>query len=93
MTETLSGVGNDVRETVKALLAARLLLTPQSLDEEATLERVGLDSLLLSETLAAVEEEFDVALDIVPLAEHLYPTLPVGPLLDAFAESVTAAAA
>ncbi|MGC5037504.1 MULTISPECIES: acyl carrier protein [unclassified Streptomyces] len=92
MTETLSGVGNDVRETVKALLAARLRLTPQSLDEEATLERVGLDSLLLSETLAAVEEEFDVALDIVSLAEHLYPTLPVGPLLDALAESVTAAA-
>jgi acyl carrier protein len=92
VTETLSGVGNDVRETVKALLAARLRLTPQSLDEEATLERVGLDSLLLSETLAAVEEEFDVALDIVSLAEHLYPTLPVGPLLDALAESVTAAA-
>jgi acyl carrier protein len=92
VTETLSGVGNDVRETVKALLAARLRLTPQSLDEEATLERVGLDSLLLSETLAAVEEEFDVALDIMSLAEHLYPTLPVGPLLDALAESVTAAA-
>ncbi|MFF8674509.1 acyl carrier protein [Streptomyces sp. NPDC015242] len=93
MTETLSGVGDEVRETVKALLAARLRLTPQSLDEAATLERVGLDSLLLSETLAAVEEEFDVALDIVSLAGHLYPTLPVGPLLDALAESVTAATA
>ncbi|MGK5630465.1 acyl carrier protein [Streptomyces sp. URMC 123] len=72
----------DVRRHVKALLAERLRVPPRALDEEVSLEHLGLDSLLLAEAVAALEGRFGIGLDMELLAEHMAPALPLRALLD-----------
>jgi len=77
----------DVRATVKQLLATRLYVGVEALDETATLEELGLDSLLLTEVVAALESRCNARIDVVALAEQLAPTLPLSALLDELAAS------
>ncbi|MET9550055.1 acyl carrier protein [Streptomyces sp. NPDC006627] len=77
-----------VRAQVKALLAERLKTSSEALTETSTLEHLGLDSLLLTETVTAVEDHYDLALDVIPLAEVLSPTLPLSVLLEELTKMV-----
>lgn len=81
-----------LRSEIKELLAGRLLISASALDERATLEALGLDSLLLTETVAALENRYAVHLDVVTLAEQLAPVLPLSHLVDELARNVRTAA-
>ncbi|GAA3257880.1 acyl carrier protein [Streptomyces lavendulae] len=79
------------RDDIRGRLADRLRLDATALTEEVTLEQLGLDSLLLTETLADVEEQYDVVLHTPVIAMNLVPGLPLGALLDLLADEANAA--
>ncbi|WP_424887233.1 acyl carrier protein [Streptomyces sp. XH2] len=80
--------GEGVRGEVKRLLAARLCVSAAALDEQATLESLGLDSLLLTETVVALQDRYDVHPDLALLGDRLTPTLPLAVLVDELTRSV-----
>ncbi|MFJ1811111.1 acyl carrier protein [Streptomyces sp. NPDC088157] len=77
------------REDLKQRLAARLRLDTASLCETTTLEQLGLDSLLLAETVADVEIRCQVEFDMTVLAGSLVPTLPLSAFLDLLGEGTS----
>ncbi|GGQ08122.1 acyl carrier protein [Streptomyces roseolilacinus] len=82
-TPTLSTCRDDVREIV----ATRLGISAQDLDEDTTLERLGLDSLLLAETVTAVEDRYRAPVDVLALTDHLSPMTPLSAVLDELARA------
>jgi acyl carrier protein len=77
------------REDLKQRLAARLRIDAAALSEKATLDQLGLDSLLLAETVADVETRYHVEFDMAVFAENLVPTLPLGAFLDLLGEGTS----
>lgn len=77
-----------VRDEIKRLLASRLRLSAGALDEQATLESLGLDSLPLAETMVALQDQYDVHPDLVLLGDRLTPTRPLAALVDELTRSV-----
>ncbi|MFF1443443.1 acyl carrier protein [Streptomyces sp. NPDC058295] len=77
------------REDLKQRLAARLRIDVAVLSEKATLDQLGLDSLLLAETVADVETRYHVEFDMAVFAESLVPTLPLGAFLDLLGEGTS----
>ncbi|MGK5547097.1 acyl carrier protein [Streptomyces sp. URMC 127] len=82
------GPAPGVRDEVKGLLASRLCVSAAALDERATLESLGLDSLLLTETVVALQDRYDVHPGLALLADRLAPTLPLSALVDELTRSV-----
>ncbi|MGW2189692.1 acyl carrier protein [Streptomyces sp. NPDC001719] len=77
------------RDGVKKLLAERLRVDVAALTEETTLDELGLDSLLLAETMAAAEDTYDVVYDMEVIANEMVPSLPLGAFLDLLADTAT----
>ncbi|RLU80139.1 hypothetical protein CTZ27_35410 [Streptomyces griseocarneus] len=75
------------RDGVKKLLAERLRVDAAALTEESTLDELGLDSLLLAETMAAAEDTYDVVYDMEVIANEMVPSLPLGAFLDLLADT------
>ncbi|MFD9337405.1 acyl carrier protein [Streptomyces sp. NPDC060028] len=77
--------------TVKEILAVRLRVAPDHLSDALTLEDLGMDSLLLAESLTALESRFDVVIDPLRFAERLTPGLPLGDLVRELTAQIGAA--
>ncbi|MET9902952.1 acyl carrier protein [Streptomyces sp. NPDC006446] len=81
----------DLGEAIRSVLAARIRVAPDRLPDSLTLEDLGLDSLLLAESLVALESRFDVVIDPLRFAERLTPGLPLGDLIAELAAQIGAA--
>ncbi len=53
-------MAENVAEKVIAIIAEQAMLAPQDIALEDTLEKLGVDSLGLVETVFAIEESFDI---------------------------------
>ncbi|MEV6683062.1 acyl carrier protein [Streptomyces erythrochromogenes] len=74
--------------TVKEILALRLRVAPEQLSDAFTLEDLGMDSLLLAESLTALETRFGVVIDPVLFAERLTPSLSLGAMVSELAAQI-----
>lgn len=54
-------MGDSVRDSIIAIIAAQAMLEPGDVTPEATLEDLGIDSLGLVESIFAIEEAFDIS--------------------------------
>ncbi|WP_176709937.1 acyl carrier protein [Streptomyces sp. Wb2n-11] len=81
----------DLGEAIKNVLATRIRVAPDRLPDSLTLEDLGLDSLLLAESLVALETRFGVVIDPLRFAERLTPGLPLGELVAELAGHIGAA--
>ncbi|MEU9305513.1 acyl carrier protein [Streptomyces sp. NPDC048269] len=70
------------RSRVKEIVASRLGQSPEDLDENATLETAMFDSLLMVETVTAVEREFGSSIDLASLADAVTPLTTLAQLMD-----------
>lgn len=87
MTDHATPTPDTCRDDIKEIVAARLRITVQDMDENTTLERLGLDSLLLAETVTAVEDRYRAPVDVLALTDHLSPTTPLSAVLDELARA------
>ncbi|MEV6020311.1 MULTISPECIES: acyl carrier protein [unclassified Streptomyces] len=81
----------ELSAAVKDVLAAKIRVSPDRLPDSLTLEDLGLDSLLLAESLVALESRFGVVIDPLRFAERMTPGLPLGDLVSELAAQIGAA--
>ncbi|MET9890221.1 acyl carrier protein [Streptomyces sp. NPDC006465] len=81
----------DLGEAIRSVLAAKIRVAPGSLPDSLTLEDLGLDSLLLAESLVALESRFGVVIDPLRFAERMTPGLRLGDLIAELAVQIGAA--
>ncbi|MFV2120078.1 acyl carrier protein [Streptomyces sp. Act-28] len=87
MTDHATPTSGTCRDDIKEIVAARLRIAVQDMDENTTLERLGLDSLLLAETVTAVEDRYRAPVDVLALTDRLTPTTPLSVVLDQLARA------
>lgn len=51
-----------IQSRIKAIIAEQAMLEPDQIDDSATPEDLGIDSLGLVESIFALEEEFDISI-------------------------------
>jgi acyl carrier protein len=72
---------NETVAAIKAIIADKMSVPPSYLDEDFTLDEMGLDSLMAAEVVLGVEERFAVALDMPRIAQSLKPETKLNELL------------
>jgi acyl carrier protein len=50
-----------IRQRIRAIIAEQAMLDPDQVNDEATPQDLGIDSLGLVESIFAIEEEFDIS--------------------------------
>ncbi|WCR09328.1 acyl carrier protein [Paracoccus stylophorae] len=51
-----------IKSRIRAIIAEQAMLEPHQIDDDATPEDLGIDSLGLVESIFALEEEFDITI-------------------------------
>ncbi|WP_229686270.1 acyl carrier protein [Longimycelium tulufanense] len=72
----------------KQILAHRLNIDARHLDDEMTIEELGLDSMVLTEFVVALENVIGAQLDTQLLAERVTPSMPLQALLAVITDAV-----
>jgi acyl carrier protein len=75
-------------DRVKAIVANRLRLHPAHLNDDISLERLGLDSVALAEILVTVAESYTVEIAAETVAARVTPVMTLRDLIDTFCTSV-----
>jgi acyl carrier protein len=73
---------------LKRLLAEHLKIDSARLHGELTIEELGLDSLVLTEFFAALQEATGKLLDLQHIGRQITPPMPVDALLELVAEAI-----
>ena len=71
----------EAAQVIKGIIAEKLRVSPQYVDEDCTLHELGLDSLGAAEVVLAVEQRFSVALDMSVIKDSVQPDTKLSELL------------
>ncbi len=79
-------MSDEITQKIRAIIAAQALIEPDDLDDSASLETLGLDSLALLEVVFAIEEQFGISIpfNANDSAGQSFDTSSVGGMIEAF---------